>query len=81
MVVEIRSKKEVAKAVARAVGDILGLKQLKRETVSKQSRVDKSWFNATITKTCNKHNVNEVHIRKVGGWVIGAEIKEVEADE
>jgi hypothetical protein len=83
MAEQIISKKETAKVIARTVGEILGLKLLKRETqaVNKQGRVDKVWFDATITKTCIKHNINEAHIRKIGGWVVGAEVQEVEADE
>jgi hypothetical protein len=83
MAEQVISKKETAKVIARTVGEILGLKLLKRESqaVNKQGRVDKVWFDATITKTCIKNNINEAHIRKIGGWVVGAEVQEVEADE
>lgn len=76
-----RTPKQMADVVYATISEILKAKRIAKSSLIKGERIDKEWFSTLITDTCTKHNINEGHIRKVGGWVVGAEVDESEVDE
>ena len=76
-----RTPKEMANVVYATITEILKAKRIAKSSLIKGERIDKEWFSSLITDTCLKHDINESHIRRVGGWVVGAEVDESDVED
>jgi len=70
-------KNEISSVIEKTIDEISKARRKKRVDLNNSTginetlkKIDADWFDNLIGEICLKNNINEAHIRRIGGWKI-----------